>query len=146
MKKVPWLWIIAAAAWLGFIWWNSLQPASVSSQQSGAVLEGLSALLSALHLPDVLDMHLVRKLAHATEYAVLGLLLAGACGGWRAVWPARLWAALSGCLAAAVVDESIQLFVEGRSGQISDLWVDLAGGLLGAAAAMAVLHLRRKHR
>lgn len=146
MKKIPWFWIIAAAAWLCFIWWHSLQPASVSSQQSGAVLEGLSALFSALHLPNVLDMHLVRKLAHGTEYAVLGLLLAGGLGDWKAVWPARLWGALSGCLAAAVIDETIQLFVEGRSGQISDLWVDLAGGLVGIAAAMAVIHLRKKHR
>ena len=34
--------------WLGVIWGHSLQPAAVSSQESGAVLSGLSALLEAL--------------------------------------------------------------------------------------------------
>ena len=29
------------------------------------------------------------------------------------------------------VDETIQLFVEGRSGQVSDVWLDLAGALCG---------------
>lgn len=29
------------------------------------------------------------------------------------------------------VDETIQLFVEGRSGQISDVWLDMAGIVTG---------------
>lgn len=134
-ERRMWLWIGATVLWLGFIWGNSLQPASVSSQQSGAVLGGLSAFLEALHLPDVLTMHLVRKLAHMTEYAVLALLTTGICTHWRGSHPARYWNSLSLCLAAAVIDETIQLFVEGRSGQISDLWVDLGGAVAGSVAA-----------
>ena len=35
-------------------------------------------------------------------------------------------------LLTALCDETIQLFVEGRSGQISDVWLDAAGIATGA--------------
>ena len=146
MKKRRWIWIAAFVLWLGFIWGNSLQPAAVSSQQSGAVLGGLSALLEMLHLPDVLTMHLVRKLAHMTEYAILAVLAMQICQwGSRSVW-GRMWNSGCLCLAAALVDETIQLFVEGRSGQISDLWVDLGGAALGILAALLLSWIRQKMR
>ena len=63
--------------WLGVIWGHSLQPAAVSSQESGAVLSGLSALLEALCLPPFLTETLVRKGAHMAEYLVLAALLTG---------------------------------------------------------------------
>lgn len=135
-KKRRWLWIAAFVLWLGFIWGNSLQPAAVSSQQSGAVLGGLSDLLEMLHLPDFLTMHLVRKLAHMTEYAGLALISMQICLLWNRSWPGRIWSSISLCLASALVDETIQLFVEGRSGQISDLWVDLGGTVFGILAAV----------
>ena len=34
------------------------------------------------------------------------------------------------------VDETIQLFTPGRSGQISDVWLDMSGVLFGTAAAV----------
>ena len=43
-------------------------------------------------------------------------------------------------------DESIQLLVPGRSGQISDVWLDFAGALTGLAAAALLLWLGRRHR
>lgn len=135
-KKSGWLWVMVFVFWLGFIWWHSLQPAEISSQQSGAVLNGLSALMERLHLPDVLNMHLVRKLAHMTEYGVLGLVSMQVCALWSRSWSGRIWNSVSLCLASATVDETIQLFVEGRSGQISDLWVDLSGVALGILAAL----------
>lgn len=85
--------------------------------------------------------HPVRKTAHATEYAVLGLLAAGVCipaAGRRkdeklcAVKISRdllrPWAIAS---AYAATDEFHQLFVTGRSGQFSDVALDSAGALTG---------------
>lgn len=67
----------------------------------------------------------LRKLAHAAEYAVLGLLLA------RAV--AALPAFALG-LAYAVTDEVHQHFVEGRQGAARDVAVDAVGLVLGLVA------------
>jgi len=43
------------------------------------------------------------------------------------------------------VDETIQLFVAGRSGQISDVWLDMSGAAAGMAITVGALCcLRRK--
>ena len=55
-------------------------------------------------------------------------------------WPAAL---LPGTL-AALCDETIQLFVPGRSGQITDVWLDTAGYLTGALLTLLIFFLCRK--
>ena len=55
---------------------------------------------------------------------------------------------LRSVIAAAIwlpfVDETIQLFVRGRSGQISDVWLDLAGMWTGLGL-MCLLGRARSH-
>jgi hypothetical protein len=65
----------------------------------------------------------LRKLAHAAEYAVLGALVARALGSWRG-------AVLLG-VAYAVSDEWHQSYVEGRQGTVRDVVVDAAGIAVG---------------
>lgn len=55
-------------------------------------------------------------------------------------WPAAL---LPGTF-AALCDETIQLFVPGRSGQITDVWLDTAGYLTGALLTLLLFRLCRK--
>ena len=45
---------------------------------------------------------------------------------------------------AALCDETIQLFVPGRSGQITDVWLDTAGYLTGALLTLLLFFLCRK--
>ena len=124
-----------AALWLLFIWGHSLLPAEISKQESGSLL----ALLQSW-LPWLTD-HLIRKAAHFAEYAVLGALLFGAAGVRHGLWFAPCFGLLS-----ALADETIQLFAAGRSGQVSDVWLDLAGFLAGwiVIALIAVLLKRRR--
>ena len=123
------------ALWLLFIWAHSFLPASVSKQESGHWL----ALLQ--HWLPWLTDHLIRKTAHFTEYAVLGALLFGAAGVRYGLWFPPCFALL-----AALSDETIQLFAAGRSGQVSDVWLDLAGFLAGwlVIALSAILLKKRK--
>jgi VanZ family protein len=65
----------------------------------------------------------LRKLAHTTEYAVLGFLLLRASGR-------EGMAALAG-VAYAVTDEIHQHFVPGRHGAAYDVAIDAAGVLIG---------------
>ena len=70
-----------------------------------------------------------------------------------AVWLSVIWGhscmpatqsgAESGTL-AALCDETILLFVPGRSGQIADVWLDTAGYLTGALLTLLIFHLCRK--
>jgi VanZ family protein len=70
----------------------------------------------------------LRKIAHAAEYALLGALL------YRAV--RRPAAALTLASAFAVTDEFHQTFVAGRHGSPVDWLIDTAGAAIGVALAV----------
>ena len=59
----------------------------------------------------------VRKAAHASEYALLGILLTGAILDIRKPWKRQLLACFLIGAAYAASDEFHQLFVPGRSGR-----------------------------
>ena len=67
--------LLAILAALAFIWGNSLDSAVESAVKSGRVRELLQPLLERLVGQGGVTDHLVRKLAHFTEFAVLGALL-----------------------------------------------------------------------
>lgn len=98
-----------------------------------AVIWGLSAqpdLSSGLR-----QDFLLRKVAHATEYAVLTLLWARAVAGlaqWARAFRAPAVAAAV-ALAWAVSDEWHQTFVPGRVGSPRDVAIDAAGILVALA-------------
>ena len=48
------------------------------------------------------------------------------------------------CLLTALTDETIQLFVPGRSGELRDVWIDFAGGVLGCGVAGMVHAVRKR--
>lgn len=129
----------AMTLWILFIFCRSIQPADVSAAESQQALDLLGWLV-----PWGLSMHLVRKLGHFLEFAVLGAL-AGALFGDRCRRAAAGWlyAVMTGA-ATALCDETIQLFVPGRNGQIPDIWLDAAGTCTGAAVALIILALRRR--
>jgi VanZ family protein len=79
--------------------------------------------------------HPVRKTAHASEYALLGMLLFGAMTGTRKIRMGYAWLAAS-CYAAT--DEFHQLFVPGRSCQFTDVCIDSGGAALGILVAAGV--------
>jgi len=119
--------------WLCVIWGHSMMPAEDSGNESNFLAEWLMQ-----YLPWMND-YVIRKVAHFTEYAVLGALVFGAFP--RRGGTAVALTAFAGVL-IALIDETIQLFAPGRSGQISDVWLDFAGfALLQLALRLA---LRKK--
>ena len=129
----------AVLLWIVFIFSRSLQSGDISSLESQWVL----ALLQR-HAPFDLTEHFIRKLGHFTEFGVLGalsgILFCGRCQRQRTGF---LFAVMTG-MSAALCDETIQLFVDGRTGQIPDVWIDVAGTAAGAALALAVRAVRRR--
>ena len=151
-RTSPWLiaWrVIFTLALIGcivFIFSNSLQIADVSEGASGRVLGILQGILRHLGLPgaaDRLTMHIVRKLAHFCEYLLEGFLLMLCLRVYtRHFFKHVSWPMLGGLL-TALTDETIQLFVPGRSGQVTDIWIDFSGVMTGLLVGLILLGLIR---
>lgn len=139
MKK-GWKLTLALAAtllWLCFIYGRSLQNAEVSDAESGAVLGLLEQILPFL------DMYLVRKIAHFTEFFILGALL---YLDWKLLDRESLWLPLASGLLFAAVDELLQTRVPGRSGQLSDVLLDFCGAALAVCILYLFNHIKKNHR
>ena len=123
---------------LAFIWGNSLRDAPHSSVESQWVLDMLRSLLSAVPGIKHLTMHIVRKMAHLTEYMALGFFLSLTCLAFKkTIYP---WTILLTGLLIASLDEILQLFSPGRSSQISDVILDTFGVFLG----LSVVYVLKK--
>ena len=122
--------MVLTAIWTIFIWYNSFCIAPVSSMNSSHVEQMLTPLLDIFCIPQVMRQFLVRKTAHFTEFAVLGFLWSRVFHGKQLYIPFVL------SVLTAVVDESIQRFVPGRSGQMKDVLIDSAGAATALCAAM----------
>ena len=140
-------WAAALVVWIAFVWGHSLIQGPQSSAESGLVVSILAPAFRAVGVTDADAMSfLVRKCAHFSEYAVLGVLARGffsarAAETGRPALPSGLAVAL-----VPVVDECLQLFVPGRSGQPSDVLIDLAGFLAGVLVSHAAARLLRARR
>lgn len=154
--------LIITVLWMVMIFSFSARPAEISSEDSRHVgllvgeifVPGFEDWTEAEReaFAEKVD-HPVRKTAHAAEYAALGLFVAGAyieggkpagekkdkknkgaqssgrqTGIGRGIFVSWLITA-----AYAATDEIHQLFVPGRSGQVSDVVLDSAGAMAGSA-------------
>ena len=70
----------------------------------------------------------VRKIAHITEYLILGLLMFNALKQFNVL---NIYYAIILCVLYSCTDEFHQLFINGRSGSFRDVLIDTIGILLG---------------
>lgn len=88
----------------------------------------------------------VRKGAHMAEYAALCMLAALHLASWGIGGKKlALFSVLFSSFYAAT-DEFHQLFVEGRSGQVSDVLIDSAGAVMGMLAFVVIGYLVKRHK
>ncbi len=128
-------------AYVLFIYSNSLQNGSASSDRSGRVTALVQSLLSSLGWEGTVSEHFLRKLAHFAEYAGLGVLLGLALRSFTPHLLRQAGFPLFIGLAVPVSDEFLQLFVEGRAGMVQDVALDFFGMLTGLALTVALLLL-----
>ena len=129
---------------LAFIWGNSLLSGAESGALSGGILAFVSSILGfgeegaeILHL-------LIRKGAHFTEFACLGVLLCWRTGLAEGKGKALVAYPLLGGLLAACTDETIQIFVDGRGSSLLDVWVDIFGAMAGIILLRLGHHFRKR--
>ena len=124
--------------WVGFTFWMST--GTFSSSNTSRVIEPLLRFLMP-HIPDadvILILGLIRKLAHLTEYFVLGLLLFRAFKSDSGELKAWRWACYSllAIVLLAAGDEFHQSFVGTRTASIMDVGIDTLGGFLAQCAVL----------
>ena len=136
MKKKT-VFTILIILWLCLIFGHSMMPGDVSSMESGFFTDLLMKIFPVFD--NVEDAgFFVRKCAHFTEFMVLGVLLFIRVREFVAPFVKNLLIAGAAGLTAAFIDESIQLFVEGRAGTVPDMWVDLAGVVTGCLVVKGI--------
>lgn len=126
-------WVIASVAMICLIWGNSLVPGTGSGSLSLAVVEAVQGALRSIGLPFAwVTNFLVRKCAHFTEYAILGVLVTHALDIDRSHSFRAVLACALVLVAVPSMDEFIQLHVAGRCGQLSDVLLDCCGAFTGS--------------
>ena len=125
---------------LAVIWGNSLLPGEISGAISGFVRDLIALLLPGDGTPGQ-GHGLLRKLAHFTEFATLGMILTWIMGMLSKPLPL----ALACGFAAACVDETIQMFVPDRGPAFTDVLIDTSGVLTGLLLLLLIRRWRRNH-
>ena len=152
-KKTVWriVALLLTALWMFFIYRMSAADAEESTDMSMSVGYTVGMLVVdefETLPPDTQDAyvaridHPVRKTAHFMEYTILGILISLDILLFTGLSPViRLLLSWVLGVAYAFTDEFHQLFVSGRSGQITDVLIDGSGVLLGCLLVLGVTKL-----
>lgn len=153
-RKAARICFLLSLLWMMFIFMMSQQNADTSTETSLRA----GTLVAELVVPGYRDWtaaeqralamqidYPVRKIAHASEYTVLGILYSLSVLSVSAV-PKRkklLCTAFPLGVLYAASDEFHQLFVPGRAGRVSDVPIDSSGVLLGIAIVSLFMHIKQ---
>ena len=126
---------------LVFIWGNSLLPSEISGAFSDWVKNLLAPLFGWTEESSG-GGGLLRKLAHFTEFATLGVCLRWLLGmmdtkRWR-----QMLIPLAVAFVTACIDETIQLFIPLRGPGVKDVIIDTAGATLGIVILSLAQHFK----
>ena len=150
IKKII-LWILVIF-WMSLIFYFSSLNSTESSKQSKGFI--YNTIVNIINFFDE-DMNenekeviinklnpIVRKLAHAAIYFILGLLVYLLVNEYIIVNKKVLIISLIVCLLYSISDEVHQLFVRGRSGEIRDILIDC----LGYSTSIIIMHLLNRKK
>ena len=134
------LYFILLFFWLFFIFSNSLSTGEASSEQSQKVVDISQKIVSIFDEDAVVDPSDVRTSAHFIEFFVLGLLYILGTFFFDKNRAFIVLSSLSLSLFTALVDETLQMHVEGRGSQVIDVWVDFLGALAAHFLVILILY------
>ena len=147
-RTSPWLILFrvvftaALIACIMFIFRNSLENGAQSSARSQAVMQLVNSALAKVHLGP-LSEHLIRKLAHFSEFALEGFLLMLCIRVYTKHFVRHMSWPLLGGMTTALMDETIQLHSPNRTSSVVDVWIDMSGVVAGLLFALIILLIVR---
>ena len=128
--KRSWMWLIVLI-YTFFIFNNSMMPGETSGNLSATIARFLYPITRIISKDISFESwhHFIRKSAHFCEFALLGILIIISYR-MQPLPIARKYIILL-FLLIPVIDEGIQMFVDGRAGRIADMTIDACGYLTG---------------
>lgn len=136
MKKI--IKLILVVLWMGVIFTFSSDNADTSTSKSDGVIISIyktfhKGNLTNKEKQEVIDKYVfpVRKIAHFTEYLILGLLLINYISEYKKLELKYLLVCIILCMLYAISDEIHQIFISGRTAKILDVFIDTLGSSTG---------------
>ena len=144
MKR--WILYIVLCLIVFFIWDNSLQNGGTSDGFSLIFAEWLAPIADKLGFyGNIWALNrIVRKLAHLTEFTILGGVLYVVLR--RYIEYGTVVKTIVVCIVIASLDEFIQLFSLGRSSQLSDVLIDTVGIIIGISVVKLTYYISHDKR
>ena len=142
-KRVMLVCLFLCLAWTAFIFSRSAKNVTESLEESGAVLDFVSRIFDFFGIQNMPSEHLIRKLGHFTEYAILAFpaFFAAKLLPWRGT-PVF---AFGYCALVACVDEFlVQNLSVGRGPSLFDVVIDSAGAATVVLVLSILLWLRER--
>lgn len=131
-KIISWA---AVIIWMVLIFNLSSQVAEQSNRLSTGITEAIVKTIEKIAPNVEFDIsgfnHIVRKNAHFFAYLVLGILVLNAFRRNEIYGYKNVILAIIVCILYAASDETHQLFVPGRGGQVRDVIIDSTGAGVG---------------
>ncbi len=117
---------------ISFIFGNSVKPSAKTNSDSKQIVKALTPITKADTESAIDEINkIVRKSAHAIEFATLGVFLALLSESIREITKRRhICFPLFIALLVGVTDEFIQKYF-GRTSKVSDVFIDFSGAITG---------------
>lgn len=159
------IFLLLSILWMAVIFMFSAQTGDESGRQSGFIADMLCKLIPFKLSKAEMDTltFIIRKTAHFTEYAVLGVLYFKTsyyfCGYIdsgsgknegnkynvkRKSFYKTVLLTTALCMLYAVSDEFHQSFSDGRSPAVRDVLIDTCGGFAGSMLAFLIARIKEK--
>lgn len=140
---------ILVIVWMVVIFCFSSEQSTKSSNTSQKVIKsGLNQIKSFKEMEEPKQNELVenlqhptRKLAHFTIYAIGGLIIFNFVNTFNIAVRKKIVLTILIGLLYASTDEIHQLFTDGRSGQITDVFIDTSGVCMGCILSYFLIRL-----
>jgi VanZ family protein len=122
------------------IFYFSHQTAVESSNLSGYFVERWFGFMENLFKWDINFFgNVIRKSAHMTEYAILAITVSFSLYAYEKKGIGLILRSEVICILYAMTDEFHQLFIPGRSGEITDVFIDGFGALIGCLLFILII-------
>ena len=128
--------------WMIIIFVLSNDTGTASSNKSDGIASFISDIISFIDTDTLI--FIIRKLAHFTEYLILGILFLNVLKDYNVVNTKLVIITILFCFSFAISDEVHQLFIQNRSGKITDILIDKLGSSIGVI--IYYLILKRKYK
>lgn len=101
-----------------------------SSGKSDGIAYFIASKINIINTDDLI--FIIRKMAHITEYLILGILLFNVLKDYNIINTKLVIITIIFCFTYAISDEVHQLFIQSRSGKFSDVLIDTIGSSIGS--------------